>query len=214
MFPSNSGWNTLSPEKDKHSEIGFKWDISSSTQISASVFEDRISNRYVWSSQAAWGMNLPTLPWTNSSTNPAYPSDYKISGTEISLMQKITNNWSIFGGVTTLDSSVAYIPYAPKVNYSVGVKGVVNRFNVLVDAQHQSGMYSTTQAREMNYNPTANYVGAFTVANTRISYPLASLGKKGEVYAGINNLFNANYEYNAGYPMPGRNYRVGLIANF
>jgi len=25
---------------------------------------------------------------------------------------------------------------------------------------------------------------------------------------------DANYQYNAGYPMPGRNFRVGLIASF
>jgi iron complex outermembrane receptor protein len=52
------------------------------------------------------------------------------------------------------------------------------------------------------------------VANARISRQVAALGKKGEVYAAVNNLFDANYQYNAGYPMPGRNFRIGLIASF
>ena len=43
---------------------------------------------------------------------------------------------------------------------------------------------------------------------------MASLGKKGEIYAAVNNLFDAAYQYNAGYPMPGRNFRLGLIASF
>ncbi len=57
-------------------------------------------------------------------------------------------------------------------------------------------------------------MGSLTVADARICRPVAALGKKGEVYAAVNNLFDANYEYNAGYPMPGRNVRVGLIASF
>ena len=43
---------------------------------------------------------------------------------------------------------------------------------------------------------------------------MRGLGKKGEVFVSANNLFNASYAYNAGYPMPGRNYRVGLSASF
>jgi outer membrane cobalamin receptor len=36
--------------------------------------------------------------------------------------------------------------------------------------------------------------------------PLAALGRRGVVYAAINNHFDANYQYDAGYPMPGRNF--------
>jgi iron complex outermembrane receptor protein len=52
------------------------------------------------------------------------------------------------------------------------------------------------------------------MGHARIAYPMSSLGKKGEIYAAVNNLFDANYQYNAGYPMPGRNFRVGVIASF
>jgi iron complex outermembrane receptor protein len=72
-------------------------------------------------------------------------------------------------------------------------------------------MYSLTQDRG-TFSP--NEVASLTVANARIAYPMASLGKKGEIYAAVNNLFDANYQYNAGYPMPGRNFRVGVIASF
>jgi len=91
------------------------------------------------------------------------------------------------------------------------VNGKISDYRVAFDAQHQTSMYSLTQDRG-TFSP--NEVGSLTVANARISRPVAALGKKGEVYAAVNNLFDANYQYNAGYPMPGRNFRVGLIASF
>jgi iron complex outermembrane receptor protein len=94
---------------------------------------------------------------------------------------------------------------------SVGVNGKISEYRVAFDAQHQTKIYSLTQDRG-TFSP--NEVGSLTVANVRISRPLAALGKKGELYAGVNNLFDANYQYNAGYPMAGRNFRIGLIASF
>jgi len=117
----------------------------------------------------------------------------------------------VFGGVTTLDSSLSNLPYAPKTAVSVGVNGKISEYRVAFDAQHQSSMYSLTQDRG-DFNP--NQVGSLTVANARVARPVAALGKKGEVYVAVNNLLDANYQYNAGYPMPGRNFRVGLIASF
>lgn len=57
-------------------------------------------------------------------------------------------------------------------------------------------------------------VGSLTVANARVSLSVTALGKTGETCTAVNNLFDTNYQYNAGYPMPGRNFRVGLIASF
>ncbi len=53
-----------------------------------------------------------------------------------------------------------------------------------------------------------------TVVNARVSLPVAALGKTGETYTAVNNLFDTNDQCNAGYPMPARNFRVGLITSF
>lgn len=200
-FAANNGWDRLSPSQNKHSEVGVKWDASAQTHIDLSVFQDEISNRYIWSgfnmgSTAIWSNNFPT---------------YRVSGTEASIKHQINSQWTVFGGVTALDSSLSNLPYAPKTAVSVGVNGKIAGYRVAFDAQHQSSMYSLTQDRG-DFNP--NQVGSLTVANARVSRPVAALGKKGEVYAAVNNLFDANYQYNAGYPMSGRNFRVGLIASF
>ena len=110
-----------------------------------------------------------------------------------------------------LNSTISNLPYVPKTAMSVGTIGRIGGFRLALDAQRQSSMFSLTQDRG-TFAP--NPVGSFTVANARVSYPLAALGTKGEVYVAVNNLLDANYQYNAGYPMPGRNLRVGLSANF
>ncbi|MCP3940694.1 MAG: TonB-dependent receptor [Desulfobacteraceae bacterium] len=53
---------------------------------------------------------------------------------------------------------------------------------------------------------------AFTVADLGVSKLLFSSKKGGQVTlnAGINNLFDSEYEYVQGYPMPGRNIYAGL----
>lgn len=200
-FAANNGWDRLSPSQNKHSEVGVKWDASARTHIDLSAFQDEIINRYIWSgfnmgSTAVWSNNFPT---------------YRVSGTEASIKHQINSQWTVFGGVTALDSSLSNLPYAPKTAVSVGVNGKIAEYRVAFDAQHQSSMYSLTQGRG-DFNP--NQVGSLTAANARVSRPVAALGKKGEVYAAVNNLFDANYQYNAGYPMSGRNFRVGLIASF
>lgn len=199
-FAPNSQWNTIKPTESKHTEVGLKQVISDKTQFDFSIFQEQISNRYTWSGGGAWSNTLP---------------DYKINGAELSLSHQLDSQWKVFGGVTALNSSGLdasnQLPYAPKTAVSLGATGRVNGYKISFDAQHQSSMYSLNQDRG-GYTPSQ--VSGFTAANARVAYPMASLGKRGEVYAQINNLFDANYQFNAGYPMPGRNFRVGLIASF
>ena len=201
-FAANNGWNTLSPETNKHMEIGAKWDASGTTHLDVSVFQDAVSDRYVWSGFTPFATGV----WSNQ-----YP-DYKVRGVEASVRQEFGANWAVFAGATHLNSSVSNIPYAPSMAYSVGVNGNIANFRIAFDAQHQTRMYSQTWDRSLT--SSNDQVKAFTVANLRVAYPIRSLGKKGEVFVSANNLFNASYAYNAGYPMPGRNYRVGLSASF
>lgn len=200
MFAADTKWRQLTPTENKHSEIGLKKELSEKTQFDLSLFNDEIKDRYVWS--GAFGAST----WSNNF------QAYRVSGTEASLRHQLNSHWTFFGGVTALNSSLTNLPYAPKTAMSAGLNGRVSGYRVTFDVQHQSGMYSLTQSRDLTATPTQ--VGSFTVANARVGYPIASLGKQGEVYAQINNLFDANYQYNAGYPMPGRNFRVGLMASF
>jgi outer membrane cobalamin receptor len=205
-FAANNGWDRLSPSQDKHSEVGVKWDASAQTHVDLSVFQDEISNRHVWTGFYLGAIANPASgTWSNN-----FPT-YRVNGAEVSIKHQINGDWTVFGGVTSLDPSLRNLPYAPRTAVSVGVNGQLADYRIAFDAQHQSSMYSLTQDRGA-FSP--NEVDSLTVANARISRPVAALGKKGEVYFAINNLFDANYQYNAGYPMPGRNFRAGMIASF
>lgn len=205
-FAANNGFNRLAPTEDKHTEIGVKWDISTKTHADLSLFRDDVTNRYIWSGFNAGAFAPPASGvWSNN-----FPA-YRISGAEASVKHEINGQWSVFGGVTMLNSTISNLPYVPKTAMSVGTIGRIGGFRLALDAQRQSSMFSLTQDRG-TFAP--NPVGSFTVANARVSYPLAALGTKGEVYVAVNNLLDANYQYNAGYPMPGRNLRVGMSANF
>jgi iron complex outermembrane receptor protein len=200
-FTANNGWDRLEPTQNKHREVGIKWDATASTHVDVSLFKDAISKRYTWS-----GFNSnATGVWSNN-----FP-DYNTSGAELSVQHQISRDWRVFGGLTKLDSSLFNLPYAPRTAVSVGVNGQLYGYKLALDAQHQSAMYSLPQDRGAF---TPSQVSSFTVANARVAYPLASLGKGGEVYVMVNNLLNTSYQYNAGYPMPERNVRVGLTAGF
>lgn len=205
-FAANNGWDRLSPSENKHAEIGVKWDANANTHLDFSLFQDEISKRYVWTGFFGGAIANPASgTWSNN-----FPS-YRVNGVEMSVKHEINSQWMMFGGVTVLDSSLSNLPYAPKTAVSVGMTGTVSDYRLAFDAQHQTRMYSLTQDRG-TFSP--NEVGSLTVANARLAYPMARLGKKGEIYAAVNNLFDANYQYNAGYPMPGRNFRVGVMASF
>ena len=205
-FAANNGWDRLKPSEDKHREIGMKWEATATTRIDLSVFEDEISNRYVWSGFAAGAFAPPASGvWSNS-----FP-DYSTRGAEISVQHQLDRDWQMFGGLTRLDSSLSNLPYLPNSAISVGVNGKLFGYKLAVDAQHQSSMHSMTWDRGA-FAP--GKVDSFTVANARLAYPMPALGKGGEIYIMVNNLFDAGYEYNAGYPMPDRNARLGLTAAF
>ncbi|WP_411275694.1 hypothetical protein [Diaphorobacter sp. LI3] len=43
---------------------------------------------------------------------------------------------------------------------------------------------------------------------------MPALGSKGEVFVALENIFDRDYAYRPGYPMPGRSAQVGLTASF
>jgi iron complex outermembrane receptor protein len=84
---------------------------------------------------------------------------------------------------------------------------------VSVDAQYQTSIYTQNLARNSAFTNTTK-VDGFAVANARISYPIPELGKKGEVFVMVENIFNQQYSYRQGYPMPGTWGSIGLATSF
>ena len=201
LYMSPTSWKTLAPQELDHHEIGAKLSPVNGTQIDVSLFYDETNNRYMYDGSGAI----------------AYMTGgYHTNGAELSVKQKLGDDWLAFANYTYLDPSISYLPYMPKNSIAVGINGHVSDFKVAIDAQHQSKMLGLNSSR-FDANGTGNLyaqVNSFTVANVRLSYPTAQLGKKGEIFLAVENLFNTKYEYVPGYSMPGISGQIGLSASF
>jgi len=125
----------------------------------------------------------------------------------------LSSGWSLFGSWTSLSSSKADLPYAPNSSISLGANWQSGLWRLSMDAQNQSGMVVLGQARaDGSVNTTK--VDGFTVLNLRSAYKVPALGKRGEVFLAAENLLDQQYEFRAGYPMPGRSVQVGVKASF
>lgn len=200
MFAGTS-WKQLSAEVLDHREIGAKLLATQATQVDISLFRDEVKSRYI----NDFG-NFGAATFKNLGT-------YRTSGAELSVKQQLVDNWKAFGALTLLNSSLDTLPYAPKTAVTAGVNGQIGAVRVAADAQYQSRMYAQSLDRNIN-NPNTLQVGSFAVVNARLSYPLAALGRNGEVFVAAENLFNRTYAYTPGYPMPGRSGQLGASASF
>lgn len=201
--PLAATWRQLSAEVLDHAEVGFKWTPAEGTQLDASVFHDKVKNRYVF----GFPPNVPPPPQFINL------GGYTVRGAELAVRQDVARGWSVFAGLTLLDPSIDNLPYAPRRALSLGLNGQAGPVRIAVDAQLQSAVWALNRARAADALNTER-VGGFAVVNARVAYPVAALGKKGEVFVALENLFDRDYAYRPGYPMPGRSAQLGLMASF
>jgi iron complex outermembrane receptor protein len=86
-----------------------------------------------------------------------------------------------------------------------------------MDLQYLSGLYQGTSARSGSLDfsklPDSSKLDDIMLVNARISYGFDYKPwrlNNSEVFLAVNNLFNEDYEYVVGYPMPG----ITLFAGF
>jgi iron complex outermembrane receptor protein len=197
----NQSWKNLSAEEMNHMEVGGKFNIDKKTRVDASLFQDTIKNRYTFTE------NWPNASFVNY-------GQYTKQGVELSAQREILPELTVFGGWTYLNhDSTANLPYMPKNAFNAALTGYVGKIRLSVDAQYHTSFYSQTLSRNTGSTNTT-LVNGFTVANARVSYPIPALGKKGEVFVIVENIFNQQYSYRQGYPMPGTWGSIGLSTSF
>jgi vitamin B12 transporter len=67
-----------------------------------------------------------------------------------------------------------------------------------------------------NYEAPWERYGAFTVVNFSLAKKIYDFEDKGNLVlkTSVDNVLNIDYAYTMGYPLPGRNFYVGLEYNF
>jgi iron complex outermembrane receptor protein len=134
-------------------------------------------------------------------------------GLEASVKQDLFADWAMFASLTMLNPSIDNLPYTPAQAVTAGINGPIGPLRFSFDMQYQSRVWALNRSRNVGASNT-DQVEAFTVANTRLAYPMPQLGKKGEVFVGVENLFDKRYQYRPGYEMPGIWGQVGIAASF
>lgn len=201
--PLGTTWRQLSAEEMAHVEVGARFSPTQSLQVDLSVFRDRIKNRYIF----AFPPDVPPPPlFINQGS-------YKMRGVELALRNSFTEKWAFFGGVTLLDPNIDNLPYAPERSVTMGLNGQVGMIRLAIDAQYQSEAWALNRSRRADLVNNEK-VGSFTIVNSRVSCAVPQLGKKGEVFVAVENLFDREYAYRPGYDMPGRWGQLGLSASF
>jgi outer membrane receptor protein involved in Fe transport len=113
------------------------------------------------------------------------------------------------------------LPNTPKVlgNYGIEFDHPGINLSALLNAQY-IGRRWTQDWANMHPNPTygtyLNY-GGFTVVDFSLNKRLWDFGEKGGylyLRVDVNNLFDQDYGFILDYPMPGRNFYVGIGYTF
>ncbi|MBV1774251.1 TonB-dependent receptor [Burkholderiaceae bacterium DAT-1] len=201
--PLGESWKQLEPETLQHAEAGIRLKPESGVQLDLSLFSDKVEHRYVF----GFPPDVPPPPqFINLGA-------YRMKGLEASLRYTLSREWSAFAGFTRLSPDIDHLPYTPSRALTLGVNGKVGVVSVALDAQYQSEVWALNRARFAGAVNTEQ-VGSFTVANARVAYPMAALGKTGEIFVSIENMFDRHYGYRPGYPMPGRWAQLGASVSF
>jgi iron complex outermembrane receptor protein len=195
-------WKDLDPEVLDHFEVGLRHDFGTLARAEATLFRDAGRDRYVI---------VPAPPFP-----PRYANieEYTLRGLELALTLWPTDDVSLFAGATFLDPEPADLPYAPHTSISLGgTWSFLEHWRLAIDGQHVSSMHVGSQARRAG-TENAKEVDASTVVNARLGYGWTWERLQGEIFVAAENLFDADYEYQPGYPMPGTTAMVGLDLRF
>jgi catecholate siderophore receptor len=214
-----NGGNTqiFGPEKNKAAEIGTKWELfDRHLLLTAALFETTKDNareaQNVSSAAAAAPLGCTYAPPTGSTTVSCITAgaSYYVRGIDLGVGGKITDKWSVFGGLVLMQSAVtkSLAPPADPSLYTTNV-GLP-----LANIAHQSfsmlTKYQLTDVWELGGQAVYRskiYGGTLLAANQGTSIPSywrfdafaeAKIDKHWTVKLFVNNIFNKLY-YDALY---------------
>ena len=218
LNPTLAGGNTqiFGPEKNKAIELGTKWELfDRHLLLTAALFQTTKDNaresQNVGSAAAAapLGCVYPTGTTGNISCITAGAA-YRIRGIDLGVGGKITDKWSVFGGLVLMQSEVtqSLAPSANKTLYPTNVG------RPLANVAHESfsllSKYQLTDVWELGGQAVYRskiYGGTLLAANQGTSLPSywrfdmfaeAKINKNWQVKLFVNNIFDKRY-YDALY---------------
>ena len=223
------------PEKNTAIEVGTKWELfDRRLLVTAALFQTEKENARELRNVTSIANQTPDCPYIGSTTSCiSAGAAYRIRGIDLGVGGKITDKWSIFGGLVLMQSEVtqSLVPSAQPLIYptNVGLK--------LANVAHQSfsllTKYQLTDVWEIGGQAVYRsemYGGTFLAANQGTSIPSfwrfdafveAKVDKNWTAKLFVNNITNKLYYdalYQSATPFvfvaPGRSASVVLSARF
>ena len=208
-------WEKIKPEVVNHYEVGLTHTWPKIASLGATYFYDKGKDRF----QAYMFGAIPTL-----FNDPI--GKYKIQGLELTGTVTPVKTLELFAGATWLDTKATgnndierdEMPYTPGFQFQAGGSWTfLDNFRLFMDMQHLRDLYQGTTARSgtLNFGQLTHRdkLDDITLFNARLSYrfnykPLRLTDS--EIFLAVNNIFNQDYEYAKGYPMPGTTVFAGF----
>jgi len=201
--PGNNLGHKLNAETLDHYELGASQRFGKFAKLDLTLFYDGGHNRIV--------LDYPPVPpvWKNI-------GNFHTEGLENTLTITPIENLAIFGGFTVLRSLPGDLPYAPQWTASAGASyRFLKHFRLSVDSQYVGDQTALSRDRDFKAVNTSA-INAYFLVNLRLSYDfsLPSWRLHGQIFVAGQNLTDANYQQQPGYPMPGINGMGGVKLEF
>ncbi len=192
--------DSIKPQKGENWETGLRFSLLPWSEMSLAFFQ----------------MTHTDEIYFDDRINKNYENDTIRRGLEFEsrfYLSDAFSLWTNFGYTDArFDKTNLSMPLVPKINANAGfLWHTTERLSVSLSAE-----YTGTRPNGLNITPEADEpsLSAFKKVDLKVFYQIAGA----ELFAGINNLFNAFYEtsaYGGGfYPMPERHAYVGLSYSY
>lgn len=210
LFSNTEFWignPDLKPEEGTTTTIGINSKLKDGTQLQASLFSSRLKNALEWKNR--WNPDpLLSLPGYYYNINRE-----KRQGLDISLTRQLSPQWNIGMGYTYTKTEIKDSTSTDYVLYTRNTQPNGYRFNVRYDQDKWDASLTLRSAtgRSLAEFTSKSYVTLDMTANYKVDADT-------RVYLKGYNLTNKAYElsssngygYPGTYPMPGRNFYIGV----
>jgi catecholate siderophore receptor len=221
LVPVLNGGNPnqiFGPEKNKAVEVGTKWELfDRHLLVTGALFQTTKDNARETFNVTSSANATPSCPYPSGTTGSvaciSANAAYYVRGIDLGVTGKITDKWSVFGGLTLMQSQVTKSS-VPTANVPQPFLYTTNVGRPLANVAHQSfsmlTKYQLTDVWELGGQAVYRskvYGGTLLAANQGTSIPdywrfdafaEAKINKNWKVKLFVNNIFNKLY-YDALY---------------
>ncbi|MEO7990754.1 MAG: TonB-dependent receptor [Chryseolinea sp.] len=205
----------LKSELSNSGEVGLKFSKSNpqntkSILLSTAVFSNDVDNWILWYQDIVWSPQNIKKVWSRG-VEVQGAGHFALGSMSIELSAQysftLATNKSIYTRANANEIN-KQLPYTPFHELSLTARCIYKGFYLNVVNSLTGKQYTTTDNDEF-YS-----LEAFDLTNISLSKPLHFKTLYITLNGEINNVFDIEYLYRPGYPMPGINFKTGVTINF